>query len=89
MNALYWITSIASMVGVVLNIHGRRAAYGIWAVTNVVWVVADVAHGLPQQATQQAVYFGLSLYGLWKWRSGAPRRFGTGPRTHARGQDPA
>jgi len=74
MSALYWATSMASLVGVVLNIHGQRAAYGVWAVTNVIWVVADLRHGLPQQAAQQAVYFGLSLYGLWKWRGGAPRR---------------
>ena len=74
MNALYWVTSVAAMVGVVLNIHGFRAAYGIWAVTNLVWAVADYKHGLPQQACQQAVYFGLSLYGLWQWRTGAPRR---------------
>ena len=79
MSTLYWATSLASMVAVVMNIHGRRAAYSIWACTNAVWAVADVAHGLPQQAVQQVVYFALSLYGLWKWRAGAPWRKGPDP----------
>lgn len=68
MITLYWATSLASLVGVVLNIHGRRAAFGIWCVTNAAWAFADYRHGLPQQALVQAAYFGLSVYGLWRWR---------------------
>ena len=68
MSTLYWATSVASLVGVVLNIHGRRIAFGIWACTNAVWAVADLHHGLPEQAALQAAYFGLSVYGLWRWR---------------------
>ncbi len=68
MTALYWITALASIAAVLLNIHGRRLSFAIWAFTNAVWTAADLAHGLPQQAALQAVYFGLSLYGLWRWR---------------------
>ena len=80
MSALYWATSVASLIGVVLNIHGRRAAFGIWCVTNAVWTVADLRHGLPQQAAVQAVYFVLSIYGLWRWRHH--------PAGRPHGQDP-
>jgi len=79
MSALYWITTVASLVAVVLNIHGQRAAFAIWLCTNAIWTVADLRHGLPQQAALQAVYCGLSVYGLWKWRRGAPRRAAPDP----------
>lgn len=68
MTMLYWVTSVASLVGVVLNIHGRRAAFAIWLCTNAIWAAADLHHGLPQQAALQTVYCGLSVYGLWRWR---------------------
>ena len=64
---LYWMTAVLSLVGVVLNIHGYRVCFVLWAITNATWAVADYQHGLPQQATLQAVYFLLSLYGIWKW----------------------
>ena len=60
MTALYWLTSLAALVGVVLNIHRHVACFYVWAVTNAVWVYADATHGLLPQATLQAAYFGLS-----------------------------
>jgi nicotinamide riboside transporter PnuC len=68
--ALYWATSVASLVGVLVNIRGHVACFWIWAVTNAVWAVADWQHGLPQQAAVQAVYFGLSIYGIRRWSRG-------------------
>lgn len=73
--ALYWTTAAAALVGVWLNIHGRRACFAIWAATNATWAVVDYVHGIHAQAALQTVYFALSLYGLWKW-SGRPRAGG-------------
>ncbi len=74
MSAFYWVVSIASLVGVLLNIRHNVACFWIWAVTNAVWAYADWRHGLPQQAAVQAVYFGLSVYGIRRW-SRRPSKF--------------
>ena len=73
MTTVYWLTSLAALVGVWLNIKKQVACFWIWAVTNAVWVYADVAHGIYPQAALQAIYFGLAIYGIWKWRSDARR----------------
>jgi len=70
---LYELTAFASLAGVWLNIRGKVASFWIWACTNLIWTVADWQHGLPQQATLQAVYFGLSIHGIVRWsRHGTP-----------------
>lgn len=63
----YWLMAALSLLGVLLNIHGYRVCFVFWAVTNAAWTIADYQHGLPQQAALQAVYFLLSLYGIWHW----------------------
>ena len=69
MTLLYWITAVASLIGVWLNIHRHVACFWIWACTNAVWAYADVAHGLLSQAVVQCTYFFLALYGIAKWRA--------------------
>ncbi len=69
MTGLLWITAAASLLGVWLNIHRHVACFWIWSATNAVWAFADVTHGLLPQAALQVVYFGLSVYGIVKWRS--------------------
>ena len=66
---LYWITSIAALIGVFLNIKQNVACFWIWMCTNAIWAYADIAHGILPQAALQFVYFLLSLYGIWKWSS--------------------
>ena len=60
MTVVLWLTAIAALVGVVLNIQRHVACFWVWSVTNAVWVYADVIHGIYAQAALQAVYFGLS-----------------------------
>ncbi len=38
---VYWSTALLALVGVWLNIHGRRACFAIWCVTNATWSVID------------------------------------------------
>ena len=65
---LYWMTAAASLLGVILNIRHDRRCFVLWLFSNVSWTIADFTHGLPSQAVLQAVYAGLSIYGLWRWR---------------------
>ncbi len=69
--AVLWTTSIASLLGVWLNIRQQVACFWIWTGTNAVWVYADVKHGILPQAALQAVYLLLAVYGIWRW---SPRR---------------
>ena len=64
---LYWLVTAISLIAVLLNIHGHVACFVLWSLTNAAWTYADLTHGLHAQAALQAVYFVLSLYGLWKW----------------------
>jgi len=66
---LYWLTSIAALIGVWFNIRKHVACFWIWAFTNAVWVYADIQHDILPQAALQFVYFLLSIYGIWKWSS--------------------
>jgi len=65
---IYWLTAVASLLGVWLNIQRRVACFWIWSITNATWAYADAMHGLLPQAALQIVYFGLSVYGIVKWR---------------------
>ena len=67
MEYLYWITALAALLGVWLNIHGQRVCFMIWAATNATWAVVDYFHGIHAQAALQAIYFVLSIYGIVKW----------------------
>jgi nicotinamide riboside transporter PnuC len=73
MTLLLWITAAASLVAVWINIQRHVACFWIWAVTNAVWTFADATHGLLPQAALQLVYFGLSIYGIAKWRDHGPQ----------------
>ncbi len=54
MEVFYWVTAVAALVGVWLNIHGQRACFAIWAVTNATWTVVDYLQGIYAQAALQA-----------------------------------
>lgn len=66
---LYWITSLASLFGVWLNIKKHVACFWIWAFTNATWTYVDLKHEIYPQAALQAAYFVLALYGIGKWSS--------------------
>ena len=65
---IYWLTAFISLFGVVLNIRKRVACFYLWSISNAIWVYADLVHGLLPQAILMAVYFVLSLWGIWSWR---------------------
>jgi nicotinamide riboside transporter PnuC len=71
---LYWLISALALLGVVLNIRKHPACFAIWTVTNTAWCLVDWEHGLYAQSALMAVYFLLSVWGLWRWtRNGGKR----------------
>ena len=65
---MIWMTAIASTVAVVLNIRRNRACFAIWLMTNLSWCVIDFVHEIYGQSLLQAIYAGLSVWGLAEWR---------------------
>jgi len=63
-----WFVAVASLVGVMLNIHHQRSCFLVWGFTNFSWTVVDAWHQVYAQAALQTVYCGLSVYGWIKWR---------------------
>ena len=64
---LEWLTVLASLTGVWLNIRKHVACFWIWGVTNAVWACIDFSHGITAQAVLQAVYCALAVYGIAQW----------------------
>jgi len=65
---LTWIFTGLSLIGVILNIHKKRACFYVWGVTNAGWTVVDYQVGLVAQSVLFGIYFILALWGLWMWR---------------------
>jgi len=64
----HWPLVAGSLLGVVLNIRRDHRCFYIWAVTNATWAAVDFSHGIYSQATLQAVYFALAIWGLIEWK---------------------
>lgn len=67
-SAIGWLATVASLIGVILNIRHDRRCFIVWGITNAIWVVVDASSGVWSQATLQAVYCVLSVYGFMKWK---------------------
>lgn len=65
---LQWSCALASLLGVVLNIRKDRRCFYIWFVTNGTWAVVDGLHGIYAQCLLQAIYCGLSIWGILQWQ---------------------
>lgn len=63
-----WLVTVASLVGVILNIHKIRVCFIIWAATNVWWCIYDFSIGAHAQSFLMLVYFVLAIWGIIKWR---------------------
>jgi len=72
--AVYWLTSLAALLGVWLNIKKNAWCFVLWAVTNAIWVFADLEHGICPQAALQFVYFAMSIYGIYSWTRRGPEK---------------
>ena len=75
MQVMLWLVSVASLVGVVLNIRRHAACFVIWLATNTTWAIVDFTHGLHAQGALMCAYAALSLWGIVSWtrKHGAAR----------------
>ena len=63
-----WAVTAASLVGTVANIYHRRWCFGVWLATNIAWTAYDLHLRAWPQAALTAIYAGLSVWGLAKWK---------------------
>jgi len=68
---LMWFVSIISLVGTIANVYQRRWCFGVWAVTNALWVIYDIHKTAYPQAALMFTYWLLALWGLKKWKAKA------------------
>ena len=85
---LYWVTSVAALIGVWLNIKKHVACFWIWAFTNATWTYVDLQHEIYPQAALQAAYFVLALYGIIKWSAQVRYRRKGRSDSQMKGADP-
>lgn len=65
---LMWIVTIASLVGVVLNIKKKRLCFIVWLCTNSLWCIYDFYIKSYAQSLLFLIYVGLAIYGIYEWR---------------------
>jgi len=67
----FWITviiTIASLVGVILNIKRNLLCFYIWTATNFAWFIIDLYREIYMQALLFFIYFLLAIYGVLEWK---------------------
>jgi len=62
-----WLVTVASLIGVIANIHELRWCFAVWFCTNITWMVVDWRKGLYAQSALFAVYTGLAVWGWFAW----------------------
>ena len=65
---MFWILTIISITGVVLNIYKNRWGFFFWMISNALWAIVDFQKGIPEQSVLFVVYFFTALWG-WLWWS--------------------
>jgi hypothetical protein len=63
-----WALTIASLIGVILNIYKDPLCFWIWAFTNAAWAVVDCRKKIYSQSVLMMLYCALAIWGTWAWR---------------------
>lgn len=64
---MWWILTVLSIAGVVMNAHRMRACFAVWMVTNTGWIVYNIRIAAWEPAALFAVYLALAVYGWFRW----------------------
>lgn len=70
-HSIMWIVTLASLIGVVANIHHRRWCFHVWAATNAAWAGYDLSLGAHAQAALQATFIGRNQFRRYAIQGGA------------------
>jgi len=65
---LTFLLTLASLIGVWLNIKKKQSCFKIWLITNSCWAFYDFWIGAFWQGILFTVYVGLAIYGILEWR---------------------
>jgi len=68
MGKVWWIVTIVSIIGTVLNCRKDSRCFYLWIPANGILVGMNVITGNYPMALLFAVYFGLAIYGLVQWK---------------------
>lgn len=68
LGTLMWFVTAASLIGTISNIFKRWWCFVIWLGTNAAWAFYDFHIGAFAQSALGAVYVGLAVAGIIKWR---------------------
>ena len=63
-----WAITAASIIGTVANIYKKTWCFGLWLVTNSLWMIVDFREGLYSQSFLFFIYVLLAVWGLYQWR---------------------
>ncbi len=69
---MFWILTIISITGVILNIYKNRWGFVFWMISNALLAVIDFKKGIPEQAVLFIVYFCTALWGWVYWTTKKP-----------------
>ena len=64
---IWWMLSIASLAGVVLNIYKRKECFYLWSITNGLWIIYTYIMGAYPLTALFGAYFILAVWGIIKW----------------------
>ena len=63
-----WSITGLSIVATVANLYKKRWCFYVWCFTSGTWMVVDFFHEIYAQSVLFAVYTGLAVWGIIKWR---------------------
>lgn len=62
-----WAMVAVSLIGTVLNIHGRSSCWWVWSIGNIGWIGVGLASGVSSIAGLNLVYLALNAWGIRQW----------------------
>ena len=63
----WWIFTILSITGAILNVRKNRWGFILWIVANCGWIWVNYIIGLYEQIPVWIVYTIISTYGFYDW----------------------
>ena len=69
---LHWLIVLIVVIGAGLNVRRKWQGFIFWLVSNGYWCRHNIVIGEYAQAVIFAMFFLLSVYGIWHWRRQGP-----------------
>lgn len=73
-NVIEWAGVAASLIGSVLNAHGRRSSFAFWTLSALLLGMVAYYLGRSGWLALQGAGVAINLYGMRNWQGNAPTR---------------